>query len=74
MSTKKSPTTKKAAEKPSEQIVTAEVKMEPVIIPTPEPTKIEKARQVIAEDYGDIGLNQGFLLKAILTELVMRRI
>lgn len=73
MSTKKSPTTKKAAEKPSEQIVTAEVKIEP-FIPTPEPTKIEKARQVIAEDYGDIGLNQGFILKAILTELVMRRI
>ena len=73
MSPKKSPTTKKAAEKPSEQIVTAEVKIEPVI-PTPEPTKIEKARQVIAEDYGDIGLNQGFILKAILTELVMRRI
>ena len=73
MSTKKSPTTKKAAEEPSEQIVTAEVKIEPVI-PIPEPTKIEKARQVILEDYGDIGLNQGFILKAILTELVMRRI
>lgn len=73
MSTKKSPTTKKAAEKPSEQIVTGEVKIEPVI-PTRELTKVEKARQTILEDYGDIGLNQGFLLKAILTELVMRRI
>ena len=73
MSTKKSPTTKKAAEKPSDLIVTGEVKIEPVI-PTRELSKVERARQTILEDYGDIGLNQGFLLKAILTELVMRRI